>query len=400
MQFPQRFSALPEYAFPRLRRLLRGHAARRSRTGHDHRRAETSDARLSRRIVAEHAHEFALYPPNEGAPELRAAIADWLARRYGVAVDPETEMMPLNGTREGLFNAALALSPETQARRAAGDADAEPLLPGLRRRRPGRRRRADRRARDRCHRLSARLRRAAGGAARPGDALLSLLAVQPAGRGGRRGLLARLIALAERHDFRILADECYSRDLPRHRRRPARLAMARRRRRRSRARGRSSSRCPSARTRRACARASSRAGRARSPRCASLRAYGGAPLPLPLQRAATALWRDEAHVDGEPRALPGEIRARGQDIRQHARLHPARRPASSSGSAPATARRRRCRLWREAGVRVLPGAYLGRAGAGRRNPGSGLHPGRAGGAPQRGRARARRDPRHARGAAG
>jgi aspartate/methionine/tyrosine aminotransferase len=64
--------------------------------------------------VAAHAREFALYPPNEGTPELRAAIAAWILRRHGIAVDPETQVVPLNGTREGLYNAAIALSPETK----------------------------------------------------------------------------------------------------------------------------------------------------------------------------------------------------------------------------------------------------------------------------------------------
>ena len=45
---------------------------------------------------------------------LLAAISGWISRRYGVAV-AEDRLMVLNGTREGLFNAALALCPETKA---------------------------------------------------------------------------------------------------------------------------------------------------------------------------------------------------------------------------------------------------------------------------------------------
>ena len=44
-----------------------------------------------------------------------------------------------------------------------------------------------------------------------------MLALQPAGRGGDAGVLGDLIRLAEKHDFRIFADECYSeiyRDAP------------------------------------------------------------------------------------------------------------------------------------------------------------------------------------------
>ncbi len=68
--------------------------------------------------VAAHAARVRPLPARTTArPSSARAIAAWLARRYGVAVDPDTQIVPLNGTREGLFNAALALSPES--RRAA-----------------------------------------------------------------------------------------------------------------------------------------------------------------------------------------------------------------------------------------------------------------------------------------
>ena len=46
------------------------------------------------------------YPVARGIPELRAAIGRWLERRYrlpGGRVNPETQVLPVNGTREGLF---------------------------------------------------------------------------------------------------------------------------------------------------------------------------------------------------------------------------------------------------------------------------------------------------------
>ncbi|MFT3821796.1 MAG: succinyldiaminopimelate transaminase [Rubrivivax sp.] len=43
------------------------------------------------------------YPATAGEPELRQACADWLQRRYGVAVDPQTQVLPINGSREALF---------------------------------------------------------------------------------------------------------------------------------------------------------------------------------------------------------------------------------------------------------------------------------------------------------
>jgi N-succinyldiaminopimelate aminotransferase len=43
------------------------------------------------------------YPPTVGEPRLRAAIAAWMKRRYGVSVDPATQVLPVNGSREALF---------------------------------------------------------------------------------------------------------------------------------------------------------------------------------------------------------------------------------------------------------------------------------------------------------
>ena len=46
---------------------------------------------------------LARYPATAGEPSLRKAIAGWLARRYGVEVDPATEALPVGGSREALF---------------------------------------------------------------------------------------------------------------------------------------------------------------------------------------------------------------------------------------------------------------------------------------------------------
>ena len=48
-------------------------------------------------------HDLAGYPPTAGTPELRQACAGWLQRRYGLAVDPATQVLPVNGSREALF---------------------------------------------------------------------------------------------------------------------------------------------------------------------------------------------------------------------------------------------------------------------------------------------------------
>ena len=47
---------------------------------------------------------LATYPPTRGSPELRSAIAAWVARRFGAALDPDTQVLPVNGTREALFS--------------------------------------------------------------------------------------------------------------------------------------------------------------------------------------------------------------------------------------------------------------------------------------------------------
>ena len=46
---------------------------------------------------------LANYPLTIGDPALREACAAWLQRRYGVAVDPATQLLPVNGSREALF---------------------------------------------------------------------------------------------------------------------------------------------------------------------------------------------------------------------------------------------------------------------------------------------------------
>ncbi len=46
---------------------------------------------------------LAQYPPTAGSPDLRKAIAGWIERRYGLAVDAATQLLPVNGSREALF---------------------------------------------------------------------------------------------------------------------------------------------------------------------------------------------------------------------------------------------------------------------------------------------------------
>ena len=46
---------------------------------------------------------LASYPATAGEPRLREAFTGWIARRYGLALDPATQVLPVNGSREALF---------------------------------------------------------------------------------------------------------------------------------------------------------------------------------------------------------------------------------------------------------------------------------------------------------
>src|SRR3989338_5948097 len=47
------------------------------------------------------------YPESEGLPELRKAIAEWYQKRFGVTLDPDKEVLPLLGAKEGIAHIAL-----------------------------------------------------------------------------------------------------------------------------------------------------------------------------------------------------------------------------------------------------------------------------------------------------
>ncbi len=56
------------------------------------------------------------YPATAGEPALREACAAWLKRRYGVTVDPKTQILPVNGSREALFSLTQTVVDPSQAR--------------------------------------------------------------------------------------------------------------------------------------------------------------------------------------------------------------------------------------------------------------------------------------------
>ena len=58
---------------------------------------------MIRRALAESLTEISTYPLAEGLPELRSAVAGWCERRFGVELDPDTEVIPTYGSKEAIF---------------------------------------------------------------------------------------------------------------------------------------------------------------------------------------------------------------------------------------------------------------------------------------------------------
>src|SRR5436305_3875812 len=64
---------------------------------------------MIRQALIEALPERAPYPLAQGLPELREAAAGWIERRFGVAVDPEREIVPTYGSKEAIFSLAQVL---------------------------------------------------------------------------------------------------------------------------------------------------------------------------------------------------------------------------------------------------------------------------------------------------
>jgi aspartate/methionine/tyrosine aminotransferase len=353
MQYPRRFSDLPEYAFPRLRALLQDVPAGGETLAMSIGEPTHPIPPMVPDILARHAALLSKYPVNDGVPELRGAISDWIARRYGVSKDPDTDILPLNGTREGLYNACIALCPETKNGKkpvilipnpfyqcyavAALAAHAEPVfvpapretgyLPDFR---------------SVPHDLLER------------TAIIYMCSpANPQGAVASAEYWADLVALAEDIDARIFADECYSeiyRETP-----PPGALQA----------GGDPERVTvfhslSKRSNLAGLRSGFAAGGPKSvARLKQLRNYTGAPLPMPAQYAAAAVWADEDHVLQNRRLYAEKFSAADRILGNV--------PGYTSPKAgfflwvpveddEAMTRR----LWADHGLRVLPGRYLAR----------------------------------------
>jgi succinyldiaminopimelate transaminase len=64
---------------------------------------------MIRRALAESITEISTYPLAEGLPELRRAVAGWCAKRFGVELDPDSEIVPTYGSKEAIFLLAQVL---------------------------------------------------------------------------------------------------------------------------------------------------------------------------------------------------------------------------------------------------------------------------------------------------
>ncbi len=83
-------------------------------------------------LKASVANGLSAYPATAGEPSLRKACATWLQTRYNLALDPLTQVLPVNGSREALF-ALTADRDRPDAARCHGG-QSQPLLSNLRRR--------------------------------------------------------------------------------------------------------------------------------------------------------------------------------------------------------------------------------------------------------------------------
>jgi succinyldiaminopimelate transaminase len=319
--------------------------------------------------LAAHAADWGRYPPVDGTPEFRRAVAGWLRRRYGLPeglVDPEQHVLPVAGTREALFLIAqVAVPPQKAGARpvvlmpnpfyqvyfgAAVFARAEPLfLPAT------------------CGTGFLPDLAAIDAATLARTAMLYMCSpANPQGAVASTELLKDAVSLARAHDFLLCVDECYADIWDRQ---PPSGALA------------------------ACAelggsldnvvvfhslskrssvpglRSGFVAGDARIMAAfRRLRAFGGAVLPLPVVAASTALWEDDAHAEVNRALYRSKLDLAERLIAERFDFY---RPAGGFflwlkvGDGEAAARA----LWAEAALRVLPGGYLARDCADGSNPG-------------------------------
>jgi N-succinyldiaminopimelate aminotransferase len=99
-----RLSQLQTYPFEKLRALLAGLAPGGTPIRLSIGEPQHATPDLIRRALTGHVDGLSVYPTTAGLDRLREAIAAWFEHRYGLnALDPRTQVLPVNGSREALF---------------------------------------------------------------------------------------------------------------------------------------------------------------------------------------------------------------------------------------------------------------------------------------------------------
>lgn len=325
---------------------------------------------LIKAALLEHLGELARYPLTKGMDELREAIAAWLTQRFqlpAASLNPATQILPVNGTREALFAFAQAV--------VEPSAEALVLMPNP------------------FYQIYEGAALLAGAQAgfipctaasdfKPDFAAVSeadwqrcqLLYIcspgNPTGAVIEQNTLQQLLELADRHDFIIAADECYSELYFAEQQPPVGLLQA------AAALGRTDYR--------RCVVFHSLSKRSNAPGLRSgfvagdaqvlqkfllYRTYHGCAMPPPTQHASIAAWRDEAHVK-ENRRLYREKFAAVLEILQPV-LNVSQPPASFYlwPETPVAETDFARELFAREHITVVPGSFLSREANGA-NPGA------------------------------
>ena len=360
---------LQPYPFEKLRRLLEGVAPAADLTPISLAIGEPRDPPYAAALDALTANldGFGRYPSSRGGEAFRESVAGWLARRYGL---PQTDalaerhVLPVNGTREGLFaiaqclldrmaesTAVLMPNPFYQIYEGATLlAGGEPALYTIGADADGDLEAIAERDWARCQMIYV---------CSPGNPTGGVLSGEA---------LGRLIERAHRHDFVIVSDECYGEIYRESAGAPCGLLEAARR-----AGVDDYARCLSfhslsKRSNLPGLRSGFVAGDAALiERFLTYRTYHGCSMPEPVQAASVVAWDDETHVRSNRAGYDAKYAA------VTARLAPTLETAVPPGGFylwpdlgtddEALARR----LFHEQHVRVVPGSYLAREAGG--NPG-------------------------------
>ncbi|MGH1450566.1 MAG: succinyldiaminopimelate transaminase [Pseudomonadaceae bacterium] len=321
------------------------------------------------RTLADNLDKAAVYPTTLGIAELRQGIADWLQRRFQLArIDPATQIIPVNGTREALFSftqamvrrdsEGLVVSPNPFYQIYEGAAFLAGVEPHYL-------------ACDQSNGFIPDFDQVPDRVWQQCQVLFICTPGNPTGAVMPESTLHRLIELADQHDFVIASDECYSEIYAEQGTRPIGLLQA------CATLGRNDyARCVvfhslSKRSNLPGLRSGFVAGDARllTPYL-TYRTYHGCAMPIQTQLASLAAWQDEDHVIENRRQYQAKFDA-VLDILGG--VMDVQRPDAGFYLWPRTPmddREFTRRLLAEQNVAVVPGSFLSREIDGY-NPGAG-----------------------------